>query len=47
MYGVEFNYVAEAYNFLQRENDRDLVLFLQTHMQNPIGIYTKFLRKNE
>jgi hypothetical protein len=43
MYGREFNYVVEAYNCLERENDRDLFLFLQTHRQNSIGIYSNFL----
>ncbi|KAE8124759.1 hypothetical protein FH972_019615 [Carpinus fangiana] len=40
MYGREFNYVVEAYNCLEKENDRDLFLFLQTHRQNSIGIYS-------
>lgn len=43
MYGREFNYVAEAYNCLEKENDRDLFLFLQTNMHNSIGIYSNFL----
>ncbi|KAM3742549.1 hypothetical protein ACB098_07G076200 [Castanea mollissima] len=43
MYGEEFNYVVEAHNCLGKENDRDLLLFLQTHMENSIGIYTNFL----
>lgn len=36
MYGEEFNYVVEAHNCLGKENDRDLLLFLQTHMENSI-----------
>ncbi|KAK9988882.1 hypothetical protein SO802_029121 [Lithocarpus litseifolius] len=43
MYGEEFNYVVEAHNCLGKENDRDLLLFLQTHMENSIGIYTHSL----
>lgn len=47
MYGQEFNYVVEAHNYLGKENDKDLFLFLQTHMEDSIGIYTNFLQKNK
>ncbi|KAG6645336.1 hypothetical protein I3843_08G111600 [Carya illinoinensis] len=40
LYGQEFGYVVEAYNCLEKQNERDLFIFLQNHMQNSIGIYS-------
>ncbi|KAJ7981793.1 TAF RNA polymerase I subunit A [Quillaja saponaria] len=39
MYGEEFDYVVKAYSHVKKENDRELLLFLEMHMQNSIGFY--------
>ncbi|GAV64034.1 hypothetical protein CFOL_v3_07552 [Cephalotus follicularis] len=38
MYGKDFEYVVKAYSCLQTENTRDLLTFLQMHMQNSIAL---------
>nr|KYP35376.1 hypothetical protein KK1_043594 [Cajanus cajan] len=44
MYGREFNYVAKAYSHLEKENDKELLLFLDEHMGSSFGIYKNFKR---
>lgn len=41
MYGQEFSYVVKAYSHLQKENDNDLLRFLDEHKRNSYGIYNK------
>ncbi|XP_027342750.1 uncharacterized protein LOC113855340 [Abrus precatorius] len=45
MYGQEFSYVAKAYSHLEKENDKELLLFLDEHRGNSYGIYQKFQKK--
>ncbi|RDY02384.1 hypothetical protein CR513_14158, partial [Mucuna pruriens] len=45
MYGGEFSYVAKAYSHLEKENDKELLLFLDEHRGNSFGIYQKFQKK--
>jgi len=45
MYGREFSYVAKAYSHLEKEDDKELLLFLDEHRGNSFGIYQKFQKK--
>uniref|UniRef100_A0A3Q7XHK2 Uncharacterized protein LOC101507338 n=2 Tax=Cicer arietinum TaxID=3827 RepID=A0A3Q7XHK2_CICAR len=45
MYGREFSYVMKAYSHLEKENDMDLLLFLDEHKRNSYRIYEKFQTK--
>ncbi|XP_061358213.1 uncharacterized protein LOC133302456 isoform X2 [Gastrolobium bilobum] len=45
MYGQEFSYVAKAYSHLEKENDKDLLLFLDEHKKKSFGFYKKFQKK--
>jgi hypothetical protein len=45
MYGQEFNYVVKAYSHLKKENDKDLLLFLNGHKRNSYVIYVKNSKK--
>jgi len=45
MYGQELSYVMKAYSHLQKENDNDLLLFLDEHKRNSYGIYNKNKKK--
>ncbi|KAF5478612.1 hypothetical protein F2P56_005155 [Juglans regia] len=47
LYGQEFKYVVEASNCLEKQNERDLFIFLQNHMQNSIGIYSNTNSREE
>lgn len=44
MYGQDFGYVAKAYTCIQKENNRDLSMFLRQHMQNSLGLYSQLQR---
>lgn len=46
MYGQDFGYVAKAYTCIQKENNRDLSMFLPQHMQNSLGLYSQLQRGN-
>lgn len=46
MYGQDFGYVAKAYTCIQKENNRDLSMFLRQHRQNSIGFYSQHQRGN-
>ncbi|KAJ6375290.1 hypothetical protein OIU77_000303 [Salix suchowensis] len=46
MYGQDFGYVAKAYTCIQKENNRDLSMFLRQHRQNSIGFYSHHQRGN-
>ncbi|XP_019443903.1 PREDICTED: uncharacterized protein LOC109348123 [Lupinus angustifolius] len=39
MYGHAFNYVVKAYSHIEKENDKDLLLFLDEHRRNSFGFY--------
>ncbi|CAJ1958235.1 unnamed protein product [Sphenostylis stenocarpa] len=42
MYGRDFSYVEKAYSHLEKENDEELLLFLNEHSRaNSLGIYKK------
>ncbi|CAK8535048.1 unnamed protein product [Lathyrus sativus] len=43
MYGQEFSYFVKAYSHLEKENDKDLLLFLAEHKRNSYVIYKKKL----
>lgn len=45
MYGREFSYVEKAYSHLEKENDKELLSFLDKHRRNSLGIYKKFRKK--
>ncbi|XP_047158115.1 uncharacterized protein LOC124828782 [Vigna umbellata] len=45
MYGREFSYVEKAYSHLEKENDKELLSFLDKHRGNSLGIYKKFRKK--
>ncbi|XP_043807080.1 uncharacterized protein LOC110601133 isoform X2 [Manihot esculenta] len=45
MYGSHFDYVVEAYTCLEKRNNRDLLMLLQIHMQNSIGLNLYFQRR--
>lgn len=45
MYGREFSYVAKAYSHLAKENDEELLLFLDGQRGNSLGIYQNFQKK--
>ncbi|XP_058779567.1 uncharacterized protein LOC131653446 [Vicia villosa] len=47
MYGQEFSYVVKAYSHLERENNKDLLLFLAEHKRNSYGIYDKNSKKSK
>ncbi|CAI8593190.1 unnamed protein product [Vicia faba] len=47
MYGQEFSYVVKAYSHLERENEKDLLLFLAEHKRNSYGIYNKNSKKTK
>ena len=42
MYGQGFEYVVGAYNCLDKEKNRDMLLFLQMHMHTSTGFYSYF-----
>ncbi|KAJ6764302.1 TAF RNA polymerase I SUBUNIT A [Salix koriyanagi] len=46
MYGQDFGYFAKAYTCIQKENNRDLSMFLRQHRQNSIGFYSQHQRGN-
>lgn len=39
MYGCEMEYVTKVKDYIEKESDRPLLLFLQTHMRSAIGLY--------
>lgn len=41
MYGSNYKYVGEVYNLLEKQNDKDLLLFLKRHMKNSFGLHSK------
>lgn len=41
LYGSSFKYAVEVYNLLDRQNDKDLFLFLKRHMKNSFGLHFK------
>ncbi|KAL6283517.1 hypothetical protein ACE6H2_014446 [Prunus campanulata] len=45
MYGPECDYFVDAYACLGKENERDLLMFLQTHVQNSVRIYSNFKQR--
>lgn len=45
MYGSEFYYVVDARSCLEEENERDLLIFLQMHIRNSVGIYSNFQQR--
>ncbi|KAJ9153545.1 hypothetical protein P3X46_026972 [Hevea brasiliensis] len=45
MYGSQFEYVMKAYTCLEKENNWDLLKFLQLHMQNSIGLHLNFQQR--
>ncbi|XP_045801286.1 uncharacterized protein LOC123895116 [Trifolium pratense] len=45
LYGQEFNYVVKAYSHLKKENDKNLLLFLNEHKRNSYVIYDKNSKK--
>ncbi|XP_050882960.1 uncharacterized protein LOC127086273 isoform X2 [Lathyrus oleraceus] len=45
MYGQEFSYTVKAYSHLEKENEKDLLLFLAEHKRNSYGIYNKNSKK--
>ncbi|KAL2331387.1 hypothetical protein Fmac_018968 [Flemingia macrophylla] len=45
MYGREFSYVVKTYSHLEKENDKELLLFLNEHMGSSFGIYKNFRKK--
>ncbi|ESW21412.1 hypothetical protein PHAVU_005G068700 [Phaseolus vulgaris] len=45
MYGREFSYVEKAFSHLEKENDKELLLFLDEHRGNSLGIYKKIRKK--
>uniref|UniRef100_A0A7N0ZR57 Uncharacterized protein n=1 Tax=Kalanchoe fedtschenkoi TaxID=63787 RepID=A0A7N0ZR57_KALFE len=44
MYGRDFEYVQKAHSFLANEN-KELLQFLQMHLQHSVGFYLNILRK--
>ncbi|OMO74853.1 hypothetical protein CCACVL1_16424 [Corchorus capsularis] len=45
LYGKEFDYVVKVYTHLEEQNERDLLEFLQMHMENSIRLNVKFQEK--
>ncbi|KAK7335107.1 hypothetical protein VNO80_26878 [Phaseolus coccineus] len=45
MYGREFSYVEKVFSHLEKENDKELLLFLDEHRGNSLGIYKKIRKK--
>ncbi|XP_030549815.1 uncharacterized protein LOC115754785 [Rhodamnia argentea] len=45
MYGQEFEYVVKVCNSLQEETNKDLLLFLRTHLQNSVRLQSSFQPK--
>ena len=45
MYGQEFHYVVKAHSHLEKENDRNLLSFLDLQRQISIGLHQKFQQK--
>ncbi|XP_038881523.1 uncharacterized protein LOC120073019 isoform X2 [Benincasa hispida] len=41
LYGSSFKYAVEVYNLLDKQNDKDLFLFLKRHMKNSFGLHFK------
>lgn len=46
LYGRDFEYVVKAFNCLEKDRNRDMLSFLQMHMQNSVGFYFNFKKKN-
>ncbi|KAJ0047237.1 hypothetical protein Pint_04808 [Pistacia integerrima] len=42
MYGQKLNYVVKVYAYLEKANDRDLFMFLQTHIHNAISLTSNY-----
>lgn len=47
MYGQSFEYVVNAYHCLDKEENRDMLLLLQMHMQTSTGFYSYFQEKHQ
>ncbi|KAK7244219.1 hypothetical protein RIF29_39038 [Crotalaria pallida] len=45
MYGQTFNYVVKAYSHIEKENDKNLLLFLDEHRRNSFGFYQQLQKK--
>ncbi|CAN6555255.1 unnamed protein product [Malus baccata var. baccata] len=46
MYGSEFSYFVDAYACLEKENEWDLLMFLQTNIQNSVRIQSNFEQRS-
>ncbi|XP_031125492.1 uncharacterized protein LOC116027861 isoform X2 [Ipomoea triloba] len=46
LYGREFGYVVKASEFLKEENILDMLVVLNTHVNNSVGFYLNLNRKN-
>nr|GLL49539.1 uncharacterized protein LOC109183072 isoform X2 [Ipomoea trifida] len=46
LYGREFGYVVKASEFLKEENIMDMLVVLNTHVNNSVGFYLNLNRKN-
>ncbi|KAF7843635.1 uncharacterized protein G2W53_000540 [Senna tora] len=46
MYGKEFQYVVKAYSHLQKENDEDLICFLNKHKHNSQVLFGSFILRH-
>lgn len=45
MYGQEFSYVAKTYSHLEKENNKDLLVFLDEHKRCSFGFYQQYQKK--
>lgn len=47
MYGQDFHYFVKVYSYLEKENNKDLLCFLDTHRHYSHGIYQQFQHKGK
>lgn len=46
LYGREVKYVIKTTEYLERENNLDMLFILRGHIQNSVGFYFSLRKKN-